>query len=104
MKIAVATTDGIRVNEHFGRMENFYIYVITSEGPVKVKEVQVKPLSTGDKNHPFDSERFQSIVNALQGCERIYVTRIGEKPAEELQKIGIAPFVFEGEVSSITLD
>ena len=104
MKIAVATTDGKMVNEHFGRMENFYIYVITSEGPVKVDEVSVKPLSTGDKNHPFDSERFQSIANALQGCERVYVTRIGERPAEELQNAGIEPVVFQGEISSITLD
>ena len=104
MKIAVATKDGIKVNEHFGRMENFFIYVITSEGPVKVKEVSVKPLSIGDKNHPFDNERFQSIANALEGCERVYVTKIGERPAEELQKLGIEPVAFEGNTSSITLD
>jgi predicted Fe-Mo cluster-binding NifX family protein len=101
MKIAVATTDKITVNEHFGRTENFSIFVITSDGPVKVEEVRVEPLSTGNKNHPFDKERFQSIAEALKGCERVYVTKIGERPAAELQKIGIEPVVSQGEISSI---
>ena len=104
MKIAVATTDGIAVNEHFGRMENFYIYVITSEGPVKVKEIKVKPLSTGAGNHPFDSQRFQAIAEALKGCDRVYVTKIGERPAAELQKLGIEPIVFDGEIGAIAMD
>jgi len=101
MKIAVATTDGINVNEHFGRAETFRIYVITSDGPVKVEEVTVTPLSTGDKKHPFDRNRFQAIAEALKGCERVYTTKIGERPAEELQKAGIVPFIYEGEISAI---
>ena len=103
MKIAVATTDGSTVNEHFGRVETFQVYVITIEGPVKVDEVTVTPLSTGDRNHPFDADRFETIAGALQGCERVYVARIGERPAEELQKQGIEPVVFDGEISAITL-
>lgn len=103
MKIAVTTTDGINVNEHFGRAETFQIYVITSEGLVKVEEVAVTPLSTGDKNHPFDRERFQVICEALKGCERVYMTKIGERPAEELKKMKIEPVIYEGEISAITV-
>ena len=101
MKIAVATTNGIEVNEHFGRADNFFIYVMTSEGPVKVEEVEVKPLSTGDRKHPFEADRFRDIAEALKGCERVYVAKIGERPAEELEKIGIEPVVFQGSISSI---
>jgi predicted Fe-Mo cluster-binding NifX family protein len=104
MKIAVATTNGITVNEHFGRTDNFFIFVITSEGPVKVEELKVEPLSTDDKNHPFDKKRFESIAETLKGCERVYVTKIGERPAAELQKIGIEPVVSQGEISSIRQD
>lgn len=104
MKIAIATTDGVTVNEHFGRTEKFQIYVITSDGPVKVKEVPVKPLSTGDKKHPFDADRFQGIADALNGCERVYVTQIGERPAAELGKIGVEPIIFQGLINSIGLD
>ena len=104
MKVAVATTDGVSVNEHFGRIEKFSLFVITSEGPVRVEEISVKPLSTGDKNHPFDSEHFQEIADALKGCERVYVTKIGEKPAKELEKLGIKPVVFKGEIDSIAID
>lgn len=104
MKIAVATTDGIKVDQHFGMAEAFQVYVFTSEGPVKVGKVAVTPLSTGDKNHPFDKERFQSLAEALKGCERVYVTKIGDRPAAELQKTGIEPVVFQGEISSINQD
>ena len=104
MKIAVATTDGITVNEHFGMADKFQLYVITSEGPVKVGEAPVEKLSTGDKKHPFDKERFQAIADALNGCERVYVTKIGDRPAEELKKAGIESVVYEGEISGITLD
>lgn len=101
MKIAVATTDGITVNQHFGMAEAFQLYVISSDGPVKVGEAAVTPLSTGDKNHPFDRERIQAIADSLKGCERVYVTKIGERPAEELQKLGIEPVVYEGWISDI---
>ena len=101
MKIAVATTDGIKVNQHFGMAESFQVYIITSEGPVKVEEVAVTPLSTGDKDHPFDKPRFMAIDDTLKGCERGYVTKIGERPTEELQKLGIEPVVYEGKISDI---
>ena len=102
MKIAVATTDGVNVNEHFGRAETFQIYVITSEGPVKVNEVGVTPLSTGDRSHSFDAERFESVAGVLKGCDRIYVAQIGERPATELKKLKIEPVVFQGKISSIS--
>jgi len=91
------------VNQHFGRTDTFQLYVITSEGPVKFGEAAVKQLSTGDSKHPFDRKRFQAIVEALKGCERVYTTKIGERPAEELQKAGIVPVIYEGEISAITL-
>ena len=101
MKIAVATTDGTTVNQHFGMAESFQVYVMTSEGPVQVEEVAVTPLSTGDKKHPFDQERFQALADALQGCERVYVTKIGARPVEELRMLGIEPVIFEGAISAI---
>jgi len=103
MKIAVATTDNISVNQHFGRTDKFQLYVITSEGPVKFGEAAVEQLSTGDRKHQFDRNRFQAIVEALKGCERVYTTKIGEHPAEELKKAGIDPVVFEGKISAITI-
>ncbi len=102
MKIAVASRDGTLVNEHFGRADRFLIYVITSNGPVKVGDVSVEPLSTGDKSHSFDADRFLGIATALKGCERVYVTKIGERPAAELKKIGMEAVVFEGEINSIS--
>ena len=101
MKIALASTNGTHVDEHFGRAEIFYIYDLSDAGPVKSAEVSVTPLSIGDKNHPFDPDRLQGITDALQGCERVYITKIGERPAAELVKIGIEPVVFQGAIKDI---
>lgn len=103
MRIAVATTDGVVVNEHFGTTGNFSMYDIVSGGPVKVGEISVKPLSTGDRKHTFDPDRFNSIAEALKGCERVYVSQIGERPAQELKNRGMEPVVFCGEIKSICL-
>ena len=103
MKIAVATTDGITVDQHFGLADKFQLYVITSDGPEKVGEVKVARLSIGDRKHPFDRVRFEATAETLKGCERVYVTKIGERPAEELKKAGIEPVVFEGPISAITV-
>jgi hypothetical protein len=63
--------------------------------------VEVETLSIGDPSHSFDRDRFEAVVNCLKGCKRVYVTKIGDRPADELKKIGIEPIVYEGSVEDI---
>jgi len=87
-KIAVATTDGKHVNEHFGRSEQFKIYESGAE-LTHVEDRACTKLSTGDPGHAFDPARFNSIADMLKDCAKIYVADIGTVPETELQKRGL---------------
>ncbi len=101
MRIAVVSTDGRNVDEHFGRAERFLVYDLLPGGPEFIEERMSPPLSVGDRNHSFDAERFQATADVLADCRQVYVTRIGEKPTEELVSRGIQPKVYQGPIAQI---
>jgi len=41
------------------------------------------------------------VARALAGCQRVYCTRIGDRPGQELEKRGIKPVIYEGEIAAI---
>lgn len=101
MIVAVASTDGKNVNEHFGRADKFLVYEKTNDGLSMIGERKVTPLSVNDPNHPFDPDRFGKIAEALKGCEEVYVSKIGDRPSEELAILGIEPITYEGPIEEI---
>jgi len=102
MRIAVATTDGQNVNEHFGKAEEFHIFDIAEGNPKFVEKREVTPLSVGDKDHDFDQARFHAVLDKISDCSRVYVSKIGERPADELQRNGIEAVLFHDAIASIT--
>lgn len=103
MQVAIVSTDGINVNEHFGKAERFLIYEIDSTNSTLLTVRTAEPLSVGDPDHPFDKERFGAVLEALSGCKRVYCTKIGERPTAELTKNGIEPVIFQGPIDGITI-
>lgn len=103
MRIAVVSTDGEMVNEHFGRATRFWIYDVAGPTRTLVMVRNIEPLSTGDKNHPFDAERMDSVADAIKDCQQVYCTKIGDRPREELEKRGITTIIYSDAISSITL-
>ncbi|GBE40181.1 MAG TPA: dinitrogenase iron-molybdenum cofactor biosynthesis protein [Nitrospirae bacterium] len=103
MKIAIATTDGLTVNEHFGKAKKFFIYDATSEKLDLLTEREVEPYATGQKDHTFDKVRFQEVAKVLEGCEKVFITKIGDEPAAALKAMGIEPVVYEGAIKDIDL-
>ncbi len=105
MKIAVASTDGVNVNQHFGRAEKFLIYESTPAAFHLLEEVEVAPYSSGkeDKKHQFDQARFAGVAEKISGCRKMFTVKIGDIPAAELRKMGIEPVVYEGQIADINL-
>lgn len=103
MLIAVASTDGEMVNEHFGRATRFWIFDVAESKHSLIVVRNVEPLSTGDKKHPFDPERMGSLYDALKDCKRVYCTKIGERPRQELEKAGITTVIYSDAISSIPI-
>lgn len=101
MLIAVASTDGEMVNEHFGRATRFWIFDVEESKQTLIMVRNVEPLSTGDKDHPFDPLRLGVICDVIKDCERVYCTKIGDRPRQELEKAGITPVIYKDSISSI---
>ena len=101
MRIAVVSTNGKDVNEHFGKAKEFLIYDMVDRQFVFVAKRVSPPLSTGDRSHEFDEARFQKVADAIKDCKRVYVVRIGDRPKMELGKRGIDPVLYEGPIADI---
>jgi predicted Fe-Mo cluster-binding NifX family protein len=102
-RIAVVSTDGLNVDEHFGKAERFLIYETRNMGS-PVEERASETLSVGDPKHSFDDQKFNRITALLHDCKKVYVTRIGNAPKTRLEEIGIEPVIFHGAITDITAD
>lgn len=102
MRIAIVSTDGKNVDDHFGKAERFLVYDITAGKQALVEDRPATPLSVGDPEHAFDPDRFGAIADTLSDCERVYVTRIGDVPSDKLKERGIEPVVYTGAIQAIT--
>lgn len=99
-RIAVVSSDGIHVDEHFGKAVRFLIYDL-DEPMTFVEERPTETLSVADPDHPFDPEKFRRIAALLNDCGQVYVTRIGEVPAAELKALDIEPVIYSGTIAGI---
>ena len=97
MKVAFATTDGVNVNEHFGRAGKFAVYEITQSGYSRIDDVV---FSEGGPDAAVEATRgmgaeHESRVNAkvdrLADCKLIYMQEIGGPSAARLSQKGIMP-------------
>ena len=88
IKVAVATTDGKQVNEHFGKSEHFAIFELGEE-TTHIEDRACEKLSTGDPSHAFDPSKFNKIADTLKDCQKVYVTEIGKVPEAELKARGL---------------
>ncbi|NYB27695.1 MAG: nitrogen fixation protein [Methanobacteriaceae archaeon] len=86
MKIAVASTNGKKVDLHFADADQFLIYEIKDkEG--KFKEIREKTSLTLD-NH---TERWIASIDLINDCKAVLCSKIGKEPTIELRKLGIKP-------------
>ncbi|NOX21067.1 MAG: nitrogen fixation protein NifX [Nitrospirae bacterium] len=96
MKVAFATTDGKKVDEHFGRAGMFVIYEVT---PQEYKLVETRRFAEG-RDRAIEETRdmgqvhenlVEAKVDKLADCKIIYITEIGGPSAARLARRGIMP-------------
>ena len=87
--VAVASSGGGRVNQHFGRAEEFWIY---EAGPGWARFVQarnVRRFCSGLLGCDDDPSALGKLVSMLSDCAAVIATDIGPRPREALEKVGI---------------
>jgi nitrogen fixation protein NifB len=90
--VAVATMEGILVNQHLGEAERFQIWKQDQDGYAPVEERQVSKLGGG-------LQRWTSLARMLGDCRSVLVSGIGETPREILVKSGLEVVQMSGFVA-----
>lgn len=89
VKIAVASTDGKVVNEHFGRAKCFHIFEVKGSGYKYLETRNVNQCCTqeGHTNQAFDK-----VIEKIKDCVAIVVSKIGDGASLYLEEKGFAIF------------
>lgn len=94
--VAVASTQGDVIDNHFGHAERLQIYSLSSAGIVLVNERFMPRYCTGsDECDPDDGaqSRMDNILDLLSDVEAIFCARMGYAPWQQLERHGITPCV-----------
>lgn len=86
IKVAFATTDRLRVNQHFGAAEAFAIYEVT---PDKATLVGIGEFA--EEAMDGNEDKLIAKVDFLEGCAAVYVMAIGASAIKKLMTKGIQP-------------
>lgn len=93
IKIAVASSDGIVVNNHFGRAKTFYIYKVKEDDQELLEKRELEPVCEMG-NH--DDNRLLENIQKLIDCDYLLVSRIGDGARAAALNAGIEAYEIPG--------
>lgn len=86
IKVAFASTDRSRVNQHFGAAEGFAVYEVTPD-----KATLVGVAEFAEEAMDGNEDKLAAKVDFLEGCAAVYVMAIGASAIKKLMAKGIQP-------------
>jgi nitrogen fixation protein NifB len=89
VQVAVASTGGGRVNQHFGQAEEFWIYEAAPGWARFVQARNVRRFCSGRLGCDEDPSALGKLVEMLSDCAAVITTEIGPPPREALEQAGI---------------
>ena len=99
--MAVATSGGGLVNQHFGHAREFLVYEASPEGVRFIGHRKTDLYCSGDETCGDGESVLDRTIAALAGCEAVLCSRIGFEPWGALEAAGVAP---NGEHAMETID
>lgn len=90
-KIAVASSDGKMINQHFGRSRQFLIFEIEENQGYRFLELRQNSPACHSGEHGQGS--MQDTVDLLADCKIVLVSRIGRGAIEALSGRGIRAYI-----------
>jgi nitrogen fixation protein NifB len=87
--VAVATLEGVLVNQHLGEADQLSIYAKDENGFRIVQQRRTPPAGGG-------SQRWTELAATLQDCRAVLVASAGQAPREALVSRGIKLVMMEG--------
>ena len=99
MRIAVASGDGMLVDQHFGHATQFLICE-TSEAGVRLVEVRRNRPACGASWSPGEDDPMERSARLVADCQAVLVARIGECGVDRLAERGIEAFELPGPIET----
>lgn len=92
--VAVASQEGVLVNQHLGEAQQFYVFARRGDGFVQVDTRAAPGVGRGD-------ERWRDLASTLADCRALLVTDAGARPRAVLEAAGIGVHATEGLVEDL---
>lgn len=90
LKVAIASLDGVWINQHFGRSDRFLIYRLETSGEYQLVEEREVKRPCGWGQHEADV--LQEAARTLSDCGVALVSRIGPEAEKVLAAQGVKAF------------
>lgn len=94
LKVAFATDDRAKVNQHFGASVGFAIYALDGE---RAKLVSVAEFA--EESMDGNENKLPAKIAALSGCAAVYCLAVGGSAVRQLIAGGVQPIRLEEETS-----
>lgn len=98
-RIAIATSDGKTVNEHFGHAKFFRVYQ-TDENTYEYIELR-DAVAACQHSLGHDVTRFDKIIELLSDCDALLVEKIGAGAAAYLIEKNVRVFEVSGSIDAV---
>ncbi len=100
MRIAVASSDGIVINQHFGRANQFFIYQKDETGITFIEKRVGIPFCHSMEHNEKD---LKNAIDQLWDCSAVFVLQIGNGAENELRTRKIIPYVTRGLIEEVLM-
>lgn len=92
LKVAFATDDRVRVNQHFGASVGFAIFALDGE---RAQLVSVAEFA--EESMDGNENKLPAKIAALSGCAAVYCLAVGGSAVRQLVAAGVQPIRLEDE-------
>jgi nitrogen fixation protein NifB len=89
--IAVATSGGGVINQHFGHAREFLVYEASMNGVRFINHRKADQYCSGDETCGDGETVLQRTIKSLIGCEAVLCSKVGIEPWAQLEEAGIMP-------------
>ena len=95
-RVAVASSDGIVVNNHFGHAATFYVFEVKDDKIELLEKREVEPVCHLGEH---DEAKLQENAERLADCDFLLASRIGDGAQRVLESKGIVCYQIPGFIS-----
>lgn len=92
-RVAIATSDGIVVNSHFGKARKFYIYELEDE---ELSFVEIREFPPACEVGGHDNNKLEENAKRISDCDYLLVSRIGDEAARVVESFGVGVYELPG--------